>query len=30
VLEIFMSRVGREVGYFDRGLQIRVINYIPL
>jgi hypothetical protein len=22
--------VGREVGYFDRGLQIRVINYIPL
>lgn len=21
---------GQEVGYFDRGLQIRVINYIPL
>ena len=29
-LVMTQNRVGPEVGYFDRGLQIRVINYIPL
>ncbi len=27
---LFCASVAREVGYFDRGLQIRVINYILL